>query len=198
MSIITPKVYKLIAEDLANAYVRVRNSIFQDGVSLSSSSFGDLTDAQTQIVSVSDNDYNGCGAPGAGESADPTNANFSVWQATTKYTAPTGSISADLGKSVESTLKTLREAQAKKKAAGMFSSILNDLNKHVVSRTYNVTTLASYYDTYAFTSGNEDLSLFWNGGSTPPLGDSSYFSADFIELTNQITGTTIDSDYEAS
>lgn len=179
MSIVNTTQYKAIADLLGTAYGLLRDAYFQDGAGASNAAYKNVKDAfDTYIAAADDSTIFGSGAAGVGESTDPTNSNYSAWIASGKQTAPPGSIGSDLNSTWSSLINTsLSLTQAKKKASSALSSALNSLNSHIIKRTYGISTISTYYSTYS-----------------SELFVSSYFSADFAELSSEL-GKTIDSQW---
>lgn len=216
MSVILPRRYKEIADELGSAYAKVRDSLFADGVDLSDSIVPNVLNVSTAQDANADDNYLGSGTPDDGvrteidggaptpavppgtESDDPNNANFSNWLNTspTKITAPEGSIAQDMGTPLFNLVNTTAsEANAKSTSANLFATYLRAMNNHVVNRTFGVSNINGYYQTYAYISGQQDMSLFDSDPSTPGILDGpSYFSAEFCELSAQL-GITIDATY---
>ena len=107
---------------------------------------------------------------------------------------PIGSIANDLGSYAYRLAMKFDETNAKSYAATQFSSIVQQINSHVMNRTsdlpYGYSTVTSIANYYAlFKSDDEgvldiDMQLFTDGS-----GDYStdyYFSQDFIELSQKI------------
>jgi len=178
MSYITPDTYYDIAEKLASAYARMRDS-FNDGVN-ADTAYKYASEAHILVVEATDDNTDGLDH---GATRDPI-----------------GSISYDLGKKVYDFGTGFTETQAQTLAAAYFTNILTSLNTHVLNRTplpdgvTRFTGIGHYYTTYANTDGVDEMSLFTNG--TPGDG-SSYFSPDFAELSTKIN-VTIDSGYVSS
>ena len=190
MSIITPRTYKLLADDYGSAYAAIRDAIFQDGAGYASSAYGVMQAALARLSGTDDTDTQGCGAAevGEGESETPTDAGYSEWTIGVRYTAPPGSIASDLGtKFYTFANSTLGEAQAKRTAASTFSASLRTLNSHIVNRLYGYSSISSFYTSYASIAGNQENSLFDDAVGTPY---QNYFTTDFQELSG-LVGTTI-------
>lgn len=181
MSVISHAQYKQLADDLGTAYAALRDAYFEDGAGAGDSLFKKVKDTfDTNIAAADDSTIAGSGTPAAGESSDPLDANYSVWLAAGKNTAPPGSIGADLNTTWSNLINTtLTETQAKRTAANALAGVLRALNNHMVSRIYGISTIASYYSTYS-----------------SDLFSGTYFSAEFDELSGQL-GVTISDDWVA-
>lgn len=166
MSFILPATYKQIADNLGQAYALIRDAI-NDGT-VGSNSYNLLQTSLDLVVDEDDSEV-----------------------LVAIATDPAGSISNDLGSTWFRTANTdFSESQAKKIAANLFSSALRRLNSHSFQRT-GVSNIASYYSTYAYASNsNADYNLF----TDKTTNNSSYFTAEFAELSSQLN-ITIDSQY---
>lgn len=195
MSVILPYQYKYIAEKLADAYAKVRDSLYK------SSGESVYSIAQETLVE----DANVTGSAGGVESADDTTIWGSTATSGTNYTAPPGSIAKDIGSSwYDFANSNFTETQAKSYASGLIGPSLKKLNSHIVKRMAGISTIASYYSTYAYTSDADhtaagmdptkgELSLFDYGGEPYSW---NYFSEEFVELSDQI-GITISTQWQA-
>lgn len=161
MSYIKPSEYKVIAEQLGTAYGDIRDAI-NDGAN-----GGAVSNMGTAMDTIAAAD-------------DTLEGNATV--------DPKGSIMNDLGVTwFKATNQDFTVARAKSTASALFSAALRKLNSHVIKRM-GMTSIATYYSTYAFIPGDTSMSLF----NTPESPD--YFSADFEDLSSKI-GVTIDTDY---
>jgi hypothetical protein len=198
MSVILPKKYRIIAENLGEGYAKLRDSLFQDGAGLPDSGLENILAISDEVASVDDSSYRGSDEPETGESDDPTSSDFSDWLSSGKVTAPHGSIARDLGSATFTLVNTTgSEANAKRVAAGYWGSYLRSLNSHILNRMHNdFSTINQYYATYAYIGDPDpDLNLFDTDEGTPGAQPAGYFSADFVELSSQI-GVTIDEEFQ--
>ena len=170
MSFIHPSVYKQIADKMGEAYIAVKNSIYNSTLgSVGEVSFNKMQESLTLVTEDSDE---------------------STYVAVA--TDPPGSISNDLGSFwFKLANNDLTEIQAQRIASGLFSGALRRLNTHVVKRS-GVASIAAFYSAYAYSASfSSDFNLF------DPNDSSSYFSEEFAELSDQIN-VTIDSQYVQS
>ena len=172
MSYIFPKDYKTIVENLALAYASIRDGIYA-GTALTTPANNAFTKAQAGLDVVLNADDNNT-------SSTPT-------------VDPDGSIGYDLSSTwFAFAHTTVNEAKAKSVASSLFASAIKKLNDHCYKRT-GQTNYNAWLSTYAYNAGNANLTLFGDG-MTDPL--SSYFSADFVELSGQI-GVVIPTQFRA-
>lgn len=198
MSVIFPKQYRLIANELGEAYSLLRDSLFQDGAGYPNSGLENIMEISEVVYSVDDSSYRGSEEPEAGESDDPANADFSDWLSSGKVTAPQGSIGRDLGTTIFNLVNTTgSEANAKRVAAGVYGGTLRALNSHILNRMHNdFTTINDYYSTYAYIGDTDpDMNLFDTDEVTSGAQPGGYFSTEFVELSAQI-GITIDAAFQ--
>ena len=195
MSVILPRQYKVIADELGEAYAKLRDAVFKDGPSYTDSSVENVLAISDAQDSVPDNTSRGSGAPGTGESEDPADAAYSDWIASGKVTAPEGSVARDMGSPLFTLVNTTaRETNAKRVASAQFGGYLRSLNSHIVARIFGVNSISGFYQLYAYVDDSDpDMNLFDSDSVTPGI-QASYFSADFCELSDQI-GVTIDEEY---
>ncbi len=205
MSVIYPRTYRLISEELGAAYAKVRNAIYTDGALFDNSALGDTQDIASLQLDNADDNYDGSKTPDSLADLLPSSAGFSVWTASAGFTAPEGSIAKDLGIPLFTLVNsTISETNAKAIAGRLFGTYLRALNSHVVTRTSGISTIGGYYQTYAFIADTstdlnyeDELNLFDSDPTSIGLGASpSYFTADFVELSAQI-GVKIDSQFQA-
>lgn len=210
MSVILPYQYKFIADRLGEMYAKIRDSYFKEADATTCYSIAqDILTAPSNspvydeggINAEPDTTTYGCLEPGTGESADPNNADYSVWiSSASHYSAPPYSVSKDLGTFFyDFANSTFTEAKAKQVASNAIGGALKKLNSHIILRMSGITTMAQYYSTYAYRTdeasyalSESQLSLFDYGGDAAL--SAVYFSQDFAELSAQ-NGVTIDSQY---
>lgn len=182
MSVILPKHYKVLAEELAKSYVEIRDAIYR----------GESGDVYSIIhETLVDSEY---GIAEGSLSSDVTLDGSDPDPEATSVSAPPGSIGSDLGSFWFSFANSnFSEERAKSYAASLVGEALRRLNSHIVSRMNNVNSVASYYSSYAYGSGGDGdldhLDLFYDGS-----GGWDYFTTDFAELSSRI-GVTISEDY---
>lgn len=212
MSVIYPKTYRLIAEELASGYAKVRDAIWQDGVNYEDSALGDVLNISDYQTQNADDTLDGNKAPTVLADMDPSSDGYDAWIASTNFVAPEGSIGQDLGSALFTFANTtIKLSNARNTAARLFSPYLRALNQHVLRRTHGITSMNGYYQTYAYildsdnaVNSEDNLNLFDDpamaGRQTTETRDmatvSTYFSADFVELSAQI-GVTIDDEFQA-
>lgn len=186
MSFVTPKEYKAISEDLGDAFVLIRDAVNNAGST--GDAFEKVQSAALEIANATDNDIR-----------------------VSQVIDPVLSIMNDLGTTWETgTNRNFSQSNASIIASNLFGSMLRRLNDHVKNRTLNPSTsskhstVQAWFGTYAFTSGKEEYSLFWNGGSAPDGsgsdgsgGSGAYFSQNFEDLCTALN-ITIPSAYKQS
>lgn len=194
MSVILPRNYKEIADELGEAYAKLRDSIFEDGPDYTDSSLPNIMAISDSQDSVPDNTNRGSGEPdaGEGESEDPADTGYSIWLESGKVTAPEGTIAVDMGQPLSRLVtSTGTETNAKRVASGQFGGYLRSMNSHVVNRYFGVNSISGFYQLYAYVGDEDpDLNLFDSDPDTPGV-QVDYFTADFCELSAQI-GVTIE------
>ena len=197
MSVILPRNYKEISDELGEAYAKLRDAIFLDGPSYTDSAVENTMAISDSQDSVPDNTFRGSGEPdaGEGESEDPGDPGFSVWTNGDKFTAPEGSVAQDMGTPLFRLINTTAtDSNARSVASGQFGTYLRSINSHVVNRIFGVSSINGFYQLYAYVGDDDpDLNLFDSDPGTPGV-QADYFSADFCELSAQI-GVTIDEEF---
>lgn len=185
MSFVTPQEYKQISNDLGDAFATIRDAINNSG---SGDAYADVQTALVIVADSVDNDVR------ISQTIDPK-----------------GAIMNDLGTTWQNDANNkFTRTQASNTAANFFSSMLRKLNDHVKNRTLDPDTGAKHqtvqdwFNTYAFTTGNEAYSLFWNGGTAPDGtapdgsgGTGAYFSQNFEDLCTALN-ITIPNAYKQS
>lgn len=189
MSVLKPRDYKLITDELGEIYKKVRNSLFQDGDLVPSDSGRFNIDTIIGITTAADDTtYEGSREPGTGESVDPLSPNFDDYLEGGDVVAPPNSIGNDLdGVFFRSLNQNFTSSAARSRAASQISTEFRAINGHALNRTDGITTITAYYDAYGFTqTPSGDQAMFDDG-----MGGFDYFTADFIELSTEL-GTAID------
>jgi hypothetical protein len=214
MSYIKPKQYYQIAEQMAEAYSRLRDAL-NDGTALVSvdqsswTSISDIdTDYSTATTNMNDFAIN-IVKQVVEEEDDDSDEDTSIVHDITRD--PPGSIANDLGAKFSSLATSFTEAKAKKIASSYFSTALKALNSHVLARTPlpptasypegGVKTLNSineYYEaynddprSYGAETGSEMGLFTWQAGADDYF-TGGYFSDNFVELCSQLSITIND------
>lgn len=169
MSYIKASTYRQISEKLGDAFAKVRDAIRH--ADSTDDAYTLIQDSLVLITEFPDDDVN------VSATLDPK-----------------GSVMGDLGTPWYTAANTgLTSDKASSVAAGLFSSAINKLNKHVRSRTYKTGTtvinknILEWYDSYAIVSGSADDSLFSADGTT--IEESYYFSDNFVDLSSELSVT---------
>lgn len=221
MSYIKPKQYYQIAEQMAEAYSRIRD-VLNDGGSLitvDQSTWTDLTDVATDYPSGSTSyDFAvNITKQVVQEPDDNSDEDSSVLHDSDRD--PVGSIAADIGSKFRDLAITFTEDQAKLIASSYFSNALRSLNNHVINRTplpptvseppggpTAMTNINQYYEAYAddpraFGDASEtanEMGLFtWQADSTGDYFTGGYFSDNFVEFCDQLN-ITINDEFKAA
>lgn len=221
MSYIKPKQYYQIAEQMAEAYSRIRD-VLNDASALEEidhSTWTDDTfanDLADYSAGANANDFAvNIVQQLVEEPDDNSDVDTSVIHDVTRD--PVGSIASDLGRTFATFGQTFTEAEAKSLAGAFFTSALRALNSHVVSRTPLPPTVSQppqgggttmrnineYYGAYDDDprsypdADDEPMSLFTWAGGGDYFGSATYFSDNFVELSAQ-AGVTINDEFQTS